>query len=238
MIKRNLFLLATSVALISLTTMTAVADEWNKETVLQFSAPVEVPGKVLQPGKYVFRLADDESDRHVVQIFSEDEEGNQDFVTTILAVPDYRLETPDRTIIEFEERSAGAPEAIKSWFYPGDNAGWHFTYPKSERLEASKAVTSPAPAEAPTFADAAVADAADAPPIEAPGEPEPVTLEEEPAVVAQLEPAPAAAPVDADPPAADPVLPETAGDSFILLFAGITIMGAGLVAVSMSLRRA
>jgi hypothetical protein len=32
------------------------ADEWSKETVLTFSQNVEIPGKVLPAGKYVFRL--------------------------------------------------------------------------------------------------------------------------------------------------------------------------------------
>src|SRR5712692_9920798 len=49
-----------------------MADEFNKETKLEFSGPVEVPGKVLAAGKYVFKIADSESDRNIVQIFSED----------------------------------------------------------------------------------------------------------------------------------------------------------------------
>ena len=41
----------------------AKADEWNKKTVVTFSAPVEVPGKVLPEGTYVFKLADSQSNR-------------------------------------------------------------------------------------------------------------------------------------------------------------------------------
>src|SRR5215472_5344987 len=76
-IKMSRFLLCASLAVIGSTMSPAVADEWNKETKLTFSAPVEIPGKVLDPGKYVFRLLDSSSDRNIVQIFSEDEEGNQ-----------------------------------------------------------------------------------------------------------------------------------------------------------------
>ncbi len=32
------------------------ADEWDKKTIFTFNAPVEVPGKVLTPGSYVFNL--------------------------------------------------------------------------------------------------------------------------------------------------------------------------------------
>ena len=87
------------------------ADEWNKETKMEFSEPVEVPGKVLAAGKYVFKIADSESDRNVVEIFSEDANGNQKLVTTILAIPEYREETPDKPVVQFEERSSGSPES-------------------------------------------------------------------------------------------------------------------------------
>ena len=50
---------------------TAAADEWNKETVLTFSRNVEIPGKVLPAGKYLFRLADTQTNRHVVQVFDQ-----------------------------------------------------------------------------------------------------------------------------------------------------------------------
>src|ERR1700730_10602553 len=105
--------LSASLALTSSMIAPAIADEWNKETKLEFSAPVEVPGKVLAAGKYVFRLLDSESDRNVVEIFSEDGNGNQKLVATILAVPDYREETPDKPIVNFEERASGSPEAIR-----------------------------------------------------------------------------------------------------------------------------
>src|SRR3984893_11040922 len=102
----------------SLTLMTsmiapAFADEWNKETKLEFSAPVEVPGKVLIPGKYVFKLADSESDRNFAQICSEDSNGNQTLVAPNLAVPEERENSPDKPIVQFEERKAGSPEAIR-----------------------------------------------------------------------------------------------------------------------------
>ena len=59
----------------SMTLMAAIAtpmmaDESNKETKLEFSAPVEVPGKVLSAGKYVFKIADSESDRNIVFVTS------------------------------------------------------------------------------------------------------------------------------------------------------------------------
>ena len=105
----------------------ARADEWNKKTVVTFNVPVEVPGKVLAEGTYVFKVADSQSDREIVQIFTEDERG---LITTTLALPAYRLEPTGDTVITFEERPSGSPEAVKKWFYPGDNHGFEFMYPK------------------------------------------------------------------------------------------------------------
>src|SRR5215469_14113424 len=118
-IKFNRFLLIACMALIGLSIKTARADEWDKEMILKFSTPVQVPGKVLQPGKYVFRLADSSSNRNIVQIFSVDENGKQKFVSMIETVPDFLTQTPDKPIVQFAERHIGDPEAIKSWFYPG-----------------------------------------------------------------------------------------------------------------------
>ena len=57
----------------ALTASTAVAraDAWDKKTTVSFSQPVEVPGYVLQPGRYVMKLVDLPADRHVVQFMNE-----------------------------------------------------------------------------------------------------------------------------------------------------------------------
>ena len=116
------------------------ADEWDKKTIITFNAPVEVPGRVLAPGKYVFKLLDSQSDRNIVQIFNADE--NQ-LYATILAIPDYRLQPSDKPVITFEERAKGSPEAIKAWFYPGDNYGQQFVYPQPRAVELAKANNHP-----------------------------------------------------------------------------------------------
>src|SRR5438270_2686134 len=133
-IKFGTLYLGAFLALMGATIEPLRADEWNKETKLEFSAPVEVPGKVLAAGKYVFKIADSESSRDVVEIFSEGASGRQNLVATILAVPIERETTPDKPVIQFEERRSGSPEAIHSWFYPGENTGWEFIYPKSEQM--------------------------------------------------------------------------------------------------------
>jgi len=114
---------------------TVKADAWDKRTELTFSAPVELPGVVLSPGTYVLKLLEAPSDRNIVQVFSKDE---TKLYATILAIPDYRLTPASKTIVRFEERPTGTPEAIKEWFYPGDQFGEEFAYPKSRAVQLAK----------------------------------------------------------------------------------------------------
>ena len=113
----------------------AQADEWNKKTTVTFSQAVEVPGKVLPAGTYTFKLLDSQSNRNIVQIFNKDE---SHLYATILAIPDYRMEPTGKTVIKFAERPSNLPEAVQAWFYPGDNYGQEFVYPKNEALELAK----------------------------------------------------------------------------------------------------
>lgn len=228
-IKRTRFLLIACMALIGFSIKTARADEWDKEMILKFSEPVQVPGKVLQPGKYVFRLADSSSNRNVVQIFSVNEKGRQDFVTMIETVPDFRVKTPDKPIVQLEERHIGDAEAIKSWFYPGDNYGWHFVYPKSEQLESASIAPPPAPAAPAPAAEPVVPE----PPVET-ADDTPVVVIERETLISQVELVPD--PSDDGASDADRVLPETAGNSGALLLAGILTASAGFSALYLSLR--
>jgi hypothetical protein len=108
----------------------ANADTWNKKTVVTFSDSVEIPGQVLPAGTYVFKLANSISDRHIVQIWTADE---TQLLATLMTVPDYRPDPPDKTIFEFDERPGDSSMAIHSWFYPGDNMGQEFVYSHSDR---------------------------------------------------------------------------------------------------------
>jgi len=114
--------------------------------VLTFSGPVEIPGvhmkgwRVLPAGTYVFKIVDSQSDRHIVQIFSEDE---KTVYATILAIPNYRLKATDKTTITFRERPAGEPEALRAWFYPGRNWGEEFVYPKAAAAVLAKSSNVP-----------------------------------------------------------------------------------------------
>ncbi len=116
----------------------AKADQFDRKTVVTVSGPVEVPGvgaQTLPPGTYIFKVLDSPSDRHIVQILSQDE---THVYTTILAIPNYRLKATDKTVITFRERPAGEPEALKAWFYPGREWGDQFVYEKPRAIILAK----------------------------------------------------------------------------------------------------
>ena len=119
------------------------AQTFNKQTKITFSGPVAVPGKVLTAGTYTFTILDSFANRNIVQIFNADK---TELITTILAIPNYRLEPTDKTVIEFRERPTDRPQAIKAWFYPGHSHGIEFVYPKEEAVQLAKAENEPVPA--------------------------------------------------------------------------------------------
>jgi hypothetical protein len=132
--------LAVSVFGFAAVSMAHAAQTRDNKTTLTFSQPVEIPGHVLPAGTYVFRLADSLSDRHIVQVFNAD--GSR-IIATVLAINNYRLTATNKTVISFNEVPRGSPETIRAWFYPGNNFGQEFVYPKRRAVElavASKAV--------------------------------------------------------------------------------------------------
>ena len=67
-----------SMALTTLITVGALlqrparADEEKETTTITFSAPFEIPGRILPAGSYIFQRVDDNDFRNVVQIISAD----------------------------------------------------------------------------------------------------------------------------------------------------------------------
>jgi hypothetical protein len=210
---------------------TATADESNRKTVITFSGPVEVPGvgqHNLPAGTYVFKILDSQSDRHIVQIFNQDE---TKVLTVVLAIPNYRLKPTDKTVITFRERPAGEPEALRAWFYPGREWGEEFVYEKSRAIELAKETNEPVLAT-PLALDTAPVEALKTAPVEA------VAPTGEPVELAQVvEAPPAAVPVAAPVTvaAADP-LPTTASPLPLIALIGLLMIGAGFAVSALSKR--
>jgi LPXTG-motif cell wall-anchored protein len=213
------------------------ADEWNKKTTLTINEPLEVPScctpdhtVILQPGEYVIVLVDSLSDRHIVRIFDKDQ---KHVMTTILAIPNYRLKATDKTSFGFWEVPAGQPAALRAWFYPGDNFGQEFAYPKQKAAEIAAFVKAPVPAI--VVETVAEEDLRTAPlvVVQETGVTQPV------AVVAVAEVAPTPAPVpEAAPVTPEPVatLPQTASNMPLVGLAGLASL-AMFFALGFSSRR-
>jgi hypothetical protein len=139
---RKIGLLFSITILIAAFGSSARASEFDKLTIFTFSAPIEVPGNITLPaGTYVFKLLDSSAARNIVQIFNEHQ---TKLYATILTISAERLEPTDETAVEFYETAAGAQNALKTWFYPGDTDGQEFVYPKARAAELAKTAKQPA----------------------------------------------------------------------------------------------
>lgn len=182
----------------------AQADQWDKKTILTVDQPIQVTETLLEPGQYVLKLANSDSDRHIVQIFNSDQ---THIIDTVLAIPNYRLQPTGQSRFAFWETPPGNAKALRAWFYPGDNFGQEFRYPKHLAMLAAPAPALPVPeppAAAPTQPE---------PPT--PPQPEPQSMlqepqpETQPVEIAQNTPPPAPAPSQSQEQAAE-TLPATA----------------------------
>ena len=101
---------------------------------------VEMPGVTLQPGTYVFKLADTPS-RNVVQVWDQDE---KNMIGHWLFVQAERPQVTGETVVMFKETREGATPAVQYWYFPGEKIGKEFIYPKdqAERIAARTGATS------------------------------------------------------------------------------------------------
>ena len=135
-IRKVLFSFFTLVLTLGVMLPAARADEWNQETELTFSQPVQIPGQILAAGTYKFVLLEDSANRDMVQIFSAD---RTKLYATLNTVPSSRMEPTGDTVISFAERASGQPDAIMTWFYPGELDGHEFIYSRQQERELSHA---------------------------------------------------------------------------------------------------
>src|SRR6267378_6890145 len=109
--------------------LAAHADVWDQMTTITFSAPVQIPGQVLPAGTYVFRLADSDAERGIVQIYNAD---RSHLYATLQTIEAQRPNPTEDTAVTFAEQGAGKPDALLNWFYPGNESGNEFLYSKQE----------------------------------------------------------------------------------------------------------
>jgi LPXTG-motif cell wall-anchored protein len=216
---------------VSMFAFSAQADEWDKLTILTINEPIQVTNTVLPAGQYAFKLINSESDRHIVEIYNAD---RTHLITTVMAIPNYRIQPTGGSRFMMWETPAGSPKALRAWFYPGDNFGQEFPYPKNiQQVSTTQtASTTPAPPVEPTPAQPEPAPVAQVEPAPAAPAPEPQVEQQQEVVVAQNTPppAPVTVPEQPVPEATTPApaeLPKTGTPYPMFGLIGLLALGVG-----------
>jgi hypothetical protein len=133
MLRTGLFTSACAAAAMFMTLSTAPAyaqGPIDSRTEFTFNTPVELPGVTLPPGTYVFRFADATTGKNVMQVLAKDSTNKP--YGLFLTISAQRPKAADEAELRFMETPAGAPAAVKTWWYPGRTIGREFIYPKSQ----------------------------------------------------------------------------------------------------------
>jgi hypothetical protein len=190
----------------------------DKLNYMTFSKSVQIPGAVLDPGTYRFRLADATSSRQVMQVLSND---GSIVYSMFYTREDWRAKATDRPTVTFRETPAGMPPAVRALFYGGETRGYEFVYGKGELQTIPKPVSQPPVTytRKPTFVW----------PWHAPS-PGEVSIESTPAAAPEPEPALSAdyAALPAEPLAVPTELPKTASPLPLVAIGGLVTLLAGL----------
>jgi hypothetical protein len=126
---------------VTLSAVPANAQTLDSRTEFTFNNPVELPGVTLPPGTYIFRFADATSSRKVMQVLAKDST-NQTY-GLFLTINAQRPKPSDDAELRFMETPAGTPQAIKTWWYPGNTIGREFIYPKAQARRLAQATNQP-----------------------------------------------------------------------------------------------
>jgi LPXTG-motif cell wall-anchored protein len=196
---------------------------WRSALVV--SEATEIPGTMLQPGRYIVKVLDTQETRKVVQFMNADESA---VIATVMGIPDYRVETAQRTEFTYFQRAEGAPQALKSWRYPGNSFGIEFVYPKAEAVQLAQArheEVYSAPSAKPEAKEpvVAISPELEEKPVEEKAPPPPKQAMAAPAPTAVPAPPPA-------PPAEKPAkkkLPKTGSALPLVALAGLAALAAG-----------
>ncbi len=202
------FLVFVALLLVMAVSLPALAQggRGTKQSEVTFKVPTMVPGKLLDPGTYWFRVAQTEgTNNQLVQVI---DKSTNKVVKTFMTIPRYNfpeLKTGKADFVMYGE-SGCTPQAVKFWAHLADQTALEFIYTKKEAAQIATNCQ-----EAP--------------------KPEVVVEEEVPVPDVVIPPPPPPAPVappPPPPPPPPPALPKTAtGFGDIALFA-LLALGAGL----------
>jgi hypothetical protein len=195
--------LGTTTAALVLTAGVAMAQGIvpDRSTIVTISAPVSVPGVVLPAGEYLFRLADSNTNRNIVQIYSKD---RSKMFATLIAIPAQRNEARGDAVVTFSETPANQAPALRFWYFAGEKAGNEFAYPRDKAIEIARATHESVMAVDTTSTSAEDMQKAELHRIDANSPEVTAQTPTEPAAAPAATEQPAAPTTPAEPPAATP----------------------------------
>lgn len=206
-VRTILAILTVSLLMVTFAARARADTAFSKRTVVTFTQPVEIPGQVLPSGTYTIEVYESFSNRNIVRIYNAD---RSKLIATVLAIPNQRLTPTGDTVMKFSERPGNAPDALKAWFYPGNNFGQEFVYPKARAVELAQLTHESIPA---VQTEPATVEEFKSEPIVA------ETPEQKEVPIAEAIPAPAPESV-----ASAPALPKTASEvPLIALFGALSV---------------
>jgi hypothetical protein len=109
-------------------------------TYMTFGQAVVLPGVILPPGEYIFRLPARDTSRMVLQVLSLDRDEVYGMFHTI---PTSREEITNDPAVTLHESARGTPMPLRNWFYAGQRLGMEFAYSKSEAEQIAQHSTHP-----------------------------------------------------------------------------------------------
>ena len=194
----------------------------DKRTYFTFNRPVALPGMTLPAGTYMFRIANTETSRNIIQVSNK--QGTESYAL-LMTIQAQRPDVPKDSEIRFLETASGAPAAVGTYWYMGERTGYEFIYSK-EQLAALNRSGQPAPVVPPiadTEKSTDVVDGAGTPAVASPAESQ-IARAQQPA-----QPAPQSA--QPEQPAAGSTreqLPKTGSPLALLLLGGVAAAGLGV----------
>jgi len=115
------------------------AGDLDKSVTMTFSGPVQIPGKILPAGTYVFRRWDVSGNPNAMMVF--DANDQKPIGLTMYYPASYELDAapqwgsgggdarPGLEVRLNPERIRNTPQKLEEWSYPGDPVNYKLVYP-------------------------------------------------------------------------------------------------------------
>lgn len=124
------FSLSVMFLILCLTFVAAMPALAQQDTVMnvQIDKAVAIPGHVLLPGSYTFRLVDSDTYPGFVQIISANESRDFGFIQVFTS----KRQNVDGSKLLLSEPDQAGLEHVVSWYFPGQTYGYRFIYSKRD----------------------------------------------------------------------------------------------------------